>query len=233
MFYIASEEAYQDGQIIVQEGGSGDWVYVILSGTVQLSKMIGGKKYVVEWLQPGEIFGEVGFFGDITRTATAQAIGETTVGLVDRGFLDSECNKLPSDFRNVLISMIQRYKKMINRVCEFSAREGIRLIETLSVTYKDKRSFVKAYTGNVSGGGLFIKTEQPLKKGEDFLAKLELPGLSDPVVIKCEVIWTRKREEETDVYPAGMGVKFIEMTKENNKILRKYLRDIEKRISDE
>lgn len=233
MFYIASEESYQDGQIIVQEGGSGDWVYVILSGTVQLSRMIGGKKYVIEWLQPGEIFGEVGFFGDIARTATAQAIGETIVGLIDRGFLDSECNKLPSDFRNILISMIERYKKMINRVCEFSARDSIRLLETLSVTYKDKRSFVKAYTGNVSGGGLFIRIENSLKKGEEFLVKLELPGLADIVVIKCEVMWTRKKEEETDVYPAGMGVKFIEMTKENNRILKKYLRDIEKRVSAE
>jgi uncharacterized protein (TIGR02266 family) len=233
VFYIASEESYQDGQIVVQEGGSGDWVYVVLSGTVQLTRMIGGKKYVIEWLQAGEIFGEVGFFGGVTRTATAQAIGETTVGLIDRGFLDTECNKLPSDFKNILTSMMERYKKMIDRVCEFSARDGIRLLETLSVTYKDKRSFVKAYTGNVSGGGLFIKTENPLKKGEDFLVKLELPGLSETVVIKCEVIWTRKKEEETDAYPAGMGVKFIEMTKENNKILKKYLRDIEKRISDE
>jgi type IV pilus assembly protein PilZ len=109
----------------------------------------------------------------------------------------------------------------------------MRLLETLAVTYKDKRCSVKAYTGNVSGGGLFIKTEQPLKKGEGFLAKLELPGLSDPVVIKCEVIWTRKSEDEKDVYPAGMGVRFIEMTKDNNKILKKYLRDIEKRISEE
>ena len=232
MFYIASEESYQDGQVIVQEGGSGDWVYVILSGTVQLSKKIGGKKYVIEWLQPGEIFGEVGFFGDIARTATAQAVGETTVGLIDRGFLDSECNKLPSDFRNILVSMIERYKKMISRICDFSEREGIRLIETLSVTYKDKKSFVKAYTGNVSGGGLFIKTIDPLEKGEDLLVKLELPSLEDVVVIKCEVIWTRKKEEETDVYPAGMGVKFIEMTKDNNKILKKYLRGIEKKIAD-
>ena len=47
------------------------------------------------------------------------------------------------------------------------------------------------------------------------------------------MIWRREKEEETDIYPAGMGVRFIEMTKENNKILRKYLRDIEKRTSDE
>ncbi|MGD9022167.1 MAG: TIGR02266 family protein [Deltaproteobacteria bacterium] len=233
MLYIASEESYQDGQVIVQEGGSGDWVYVILSGTVQLSKTIGGKKYVIEWLQPGEIFGELGFFGGVTRTATAQAIGETTVGLIDRGFLDTESNKLQSDFRNILISMIERYKKMINRVCDFSAREGIRLLETLSVTYKDRKSFVKAYTGNVSGGGLFIATENPLKEGEEFLVKLELPGLSDDIVIKSEVIWTRKKAEASDVYPAGMGVKFLEMTKDNNKALKRYLRDIEKRISDE
>jgi type IV pilus assembly protein PilZ len=129
--------------------------------------------------------------------------------------------------------MLERYKKMVNRVCEFSAREDVRILETLRVTYKEKRAFIKAYTGNVSGGGLFIKTENLLEEGEDFLVKLELPGVSDSIVIKCEVIWRREKEEETDLYPAGMGVKFVEMTKENNTILRKYLRDIEKRTSDE
>ena len=37
MFTIASEETYPDGKMIFQEGSSGDWVYVILSGSVEIS----------------------------------------------------------------------------------------------------------------------------------------------------------------------------------------------------
>jgi len=48
MFNLASEDTYEDGQIIFKEGSSGDWVYLVISGTVEISKMVGGKKVVVE-----------------------------------------------------------------------------------------------------------------------------------------------------------------------------------------
>ncbi|MCK4486381.1 MAG: cyclic nucleotide-binding domain-containing protein, partial [Desulfobacterales bacterium] len=61
MFDIASEETYQDGQIIIKEGSTGDWVYVILSGTVEISRTVGAKKFVIELLKPEEVFGELAF----------------------------------------------------------------------------------------------------------------------------------------------------------------------------
>lgn len=225
MFYIASEEAYQDGQIIVQEGGSGDWVYVILSGSVEISKMIGGKEFVIELLQPNEVFGELGFLGGVRRTATARAVGETTVGVIDREFLDREFNKLPSEFRSILVTLVQRFKKLIDRSSGFSLRRETRILKTLSLKYKDKKSFVSAYTGDLSSGSLSIRTENPLKQGEHFLLKLQLPGLSDPMTIKCEVAWSRKQEGETGDSPDGMGVRFIEMTKEDKEMLKQYLKD--------
>jgi CRP-like cAMP-binding protein len=68
--YIASEETYENGQIIFEEGSSGDWVYVILSGSVEISKIDKDKKVVVEVLQKEEIFGELSFLGGIKRSAT-------------------------------------------------------------------------------------------------------------------------------------------------------------------
>ena len=56
---IASKEQYADGQIIFREGSWGDWVYVIQRGSVEISKTIGGKKYVLSVLEPGEVLGEV------------------------------------------------------------------------------------------------------------------------------------------------------------------------------
>ena len=73
MFNIVSEETYGDDQIIFKEGSSGDWVYVILSGSVEVSKTIGGKKFIMGLLRPDEVFGELAFFGRIKRTATARA----------------------------------------------------------------------------------------------------------------------------------------------------------------
>ncbi|MBW2358476.1 MAG: cyclic nucleotide-binding domain-containing protein [Deltaproteobacteria bacterium] len=58
-YNIANEETYQDGQIIFKEGSPGDWVYVILSGSVEISKDIRGQKDIIEKLQPGDVFGEL------------------------------------------------------------------------------------------------------------------------------------------------------------------------------
>ena len=93
MYNIASEETYKDDQIILKEGSPGDWVYVVLSGSVEISKTVGARKYVIEVLKPNEIFGELGFLGGIKRTATARALGETTLGIIDRTSLDQEFNK--------------------------------------------------------------------------------------------------------------------------------------------
>ncbi|MDY7031234.1 MAG: TIGR02266 family protein [Thermodesulfobacteriota bacterium] len=226
MLNIASEETYKDSDIIIKEGSSGDWVYIIRSGAVEISKTIGGKKFVIELLQPGEVFGELGFLGGIKRTATARAVGETTVGVLDREFLDQEFNKLYSDFRAILTAVVKRFKKMIDRTSEFSTRGETRILETYSLKYKDKNSFVDAYSGDLSSGGLFIRTGNPLQRGEQFSLRLQLPGIPNSIETKCEVVWARKKEEETDTSPAGMGVKFVEMTKKNNQMLTQFLKDV-------
>jgi uncharacterized protein (TIGR02266 family) len=79
-----------------------------------------------------------------------------------------------------------------------------------------------AYTENLSDGGLFVSTGNPLEQGEQFLLTLQLPDLPAPMKIKCEVVWARAEGEETDS-PNGMGVKFIEITQEDKETLKKYL----------
>ena len=226
MFSLASEEIFSDGQVIFKEGSSGDWVYVILSGSVEIFKTIDGKKSVIEVLEKGEIFGEIGFIGGVNRTASATAIGETILGVIDRAFLDVDFNKLSSDFRTILVAMVRRFKKMIDRASDFSSRTGMRMKRTLSLSYKDARSFLKAYSDNISTGGLFIKTEKPLKQGEVFLLKLQLPGLSAPMQIKCEVMWTKIHAGDGPDEAAGMGVRFCEMDQKDKQTLTRYIKKL-------
>jgi len=228
MFTLASEETYSDGQIIFNENNSGDWVYMVLSGSVEISKMISGKKFVLEVLKEGEAFGELSYIGDIKRTATATAVGETTVGIIDRDTLDQEFNKLSSDFRSVLVAVVRRFKIMIERVTDFSARREPRIPKILLVSYKDKKSFLTAYTGNISGGGLFIKTKTPLPVGETFLLKLQLPDIPEHLKIKCTVAWADKQEGGKGKDPPGMGIKFSEMSDKDNQRLQSYLKSLVK-----
>jgi CRP/FNR family cyclic AMP-dependent transcriptional regulator len=108
MYRIVAEEVYNDGDFIFEEGNSGDWIYVILSGAVELSKKVGDEQVVIKVLQPDEVFGEIGFIARIPRTATAKAVGTTTVGIIDRKYLDEEFNKLSGGFRTILRSLTLR-----------------------------------------------------------------------------------------------------------------------------
>jgi CRP-like cAMP-binding protein len=119
MLQIASYESYQDGQVIFKEGDSGDWVYVVESGSVELSKKIGETKVVIEVLRrEGDVFGEMAFIANISRTATATAIGLATVGIVDRTYLDEEFNRLSGSFQLILKSLVLRLKKTTETIAE-------------------------------------------------------------------------------------------------------------------
>jgi uncharacterized protein (TIGR02266 family) len=228
MFIFVSEDTYQDGHVLLKEGTSGNWIYVVLSGAVEISKTMDGKKYVIDVLRPGEVFGEVGFIGGKKRTATATTIGQTVIGVVDRTSLDGEFNKLSSDFRAILQAMANRFEKMVNRVVEFSSRSDMRIQKTLSLTYKDDQAFISAYTSNISTGGLFIKTDKPLRLGDQFLLRLQVPALHEPLKVSCEVAWVRGPSEVTAKEPAGMGIKFIEMSKGDREALKRYLGKVTK-----
>lgn len=123
MFQIASYETFKDGQVIFQEGTHGDWIYLIEEGSVEISKKIKGQRMVIEILPRGEIFGEMAFISKMPRTATATAIGETTVGIIDRDYYDHEFNKMPDDFRQVFNTVAARLKKATDAVIAAASRE--------------------------------------------------------------------------------------------------------------
>jgi CRP-like cAMP-binding protein len=118
MMPITSRENYQDGQVIFDEGSFWDWIYMIESGGVEISRMVNGKKIIVETLSKGSIFGEIAFLAGVPRTATATAKGDTTVGVVDREFLDSEYNKISQYFRQIVKANALRLHQAMQELSE-------------------------------------------------------------------------------------------------------------------
>ena len=223
MFLTANEETYQSGQIIFEEGSFGDWIYVIESGSVELSKTIDNRKVVIEVLQKGDIFGELGFITKQPRTATARAVGKCLIGIIDKDFLINEYNKLSGNFRTILHTIVTR----LNKVTEVSAEAQLRRTEprmhkVLSLTYTTKEDLIKAFSENASKYGLFIKTKNPLPTGEPFVLKLKLPQMQEPISIGCQVSWSRT-SSKSPLNPPGMGVEFIKISKDDQEKLHKEL----------
>jgi uncharacterized protein (TIGR02266 family) len=220
MFQISTEETFDDAQIIFEEGSHGDWVYVIESGRVEISKQVEGEKVVLGVLKPGEIFGEINYFTKTPRTATARAVGKTVVGLYDRSFLDEEFNKLSGSFRIMLTQLAIRLVKTTEiAALALRRRKDPRIQKVLSLSFRNRDDLVKALSENVSGEGMFIKTSLPLGKGERFFLKLQLPGAFEPLRIGCEVMWIRTTTTDQERDPVGMGIRFIQINHEDHRLL--------------
>lgn len=61
-----------------------------------------------------------------------------------------------------------------------------------------------ARMGNLSEGGLFLRTSTPLAAGSETMVRFETREAAE-VVARARVIWTR---QEGSGYPPGMGLRF-------------------------
>ena len=78
----------------------------------------------------------------------------------------------------------------------------------LKVEYKRLNSFFADYTRNISRDGTFIATARPLPIATEFMFKLTIPTLPEPLELRGQVAWIVKENEATDEQPAGMGIRF-------------------------
>jgi CRP-like cAMP-binding protein len=51
------------------------------------------------------------FLSRIPRTATARAVGETSIGIIDRALLDQEYQNLSEHFRTIIETLVLRLQK--------------------------------------------------------------------------------------------------------------------------
>lgn len=82
----------------------------------------------------------------------------------------------------------------------------------LKVTYKRLNTFFHDYTRNISKGGTFIRTPKPLDVGTEFLFKLLVPELLDPLTLTGRVQWVVAEEDagkEGEHPEPGMGIQFL------------------------
>lgn len=77
---VAETQEYKAGEVLIKEGDKGDELFVVLSGTVGVTR--GGS--VLRHLTPGENFGEMALIRAMPRSATVTAEGPTEVLAIRR-----------------------------------------------------------------------------------------------------------------------------------------------------
>lgn len=94
----------------------------------------------------------------------------------------------------------------------------------LKVEYKKLNTFFADYTKNICKGGTFIRTRKPLDIGTEFIFKLAIPKLREPLSIRGQVRWVKREGEASpegipEDHEPGMGIRFIYDTPEQRAVI--------------
>ena len=105
-------QSFRPGDVFVQEGDKGDFAFTIISGSVEVSRMVGGVKKVLSVLGPGEIVGELAIFSNEPRTATITALEPTTISIMNRPSIEQEMQKLSPWVQKMITALSNRFIKL-------------------------------------------------------------------------------------------------------------------------
>lgn len=98
------ERALEPGQVVFEEGDSGEFLYVIQAGEVELTRAGPAGRRLVGRLGPGEFFGEMSVVLGGERRIRATAVTPVRLLAVDGRTLEEMCIERPE----VAIRLIQR-----------------------------------------------------------------------------------------------------------------------------
>ncbi|MET0340772.1 MAG: TIGR02266 family protein [Polyangiales bacterium] len=96
-------------------------------------------------------------------------------------------------------------------------RKDTRAPISLKVRFKSATvdEFIEHYSKDVSRGGIYIKSSQPLPVGTLLKFQFQLKDESALIRGVGRVVWTRAEADAAADMPAGMGIKFIKMDTES------------------
>jgi uncharacterized protein (TIGR02266 family) len=224
LFLTSGQEIYRAGGIIFKEGTYGKTVYIVNSGRVEINKVARGKKVVVETLGPGALFGMMTLIDPSSpRSATAVAVEDTVLDIVDKNSLDKAFNQITSDFRQLLVTLVRRLVKTTNDFVDAASRLEPQVTGTMRISFKKESDFYKSYIGNLAKGGLFVKTNKILPVNTLLNLELTLPKAERAVHTTGKVIWNRAENISSEKMPPGMGIQFIDIDPEDERLLKNYM----------
>lgn len=102
----------KDGEVIIEEGASAYYAYVLKEGNAKVIKHIYGKEVLVNTLHPGDIFAEMAFLSGKARSASVVADGNVTLEMIGKEDFMSAFSQLPEDGRKRLESLIARVSEI-------------------------------------------------------------------------------------------------------------------------
>ncbi len=126
---------YEKEDVIFKEGEPGDCLYLVVDGTVRISKMgRGGQQETLGLIQPGNFFGEMALIDGQPRSAQATAAEGTLLGRMDSASFERILENAPRDLhRNFLRSVVDRLRGLNSHfITELMRTERLSTVGTMA-----------------------------------------------------------------------------------------------------
>lgn len=98
---------------VIQQGDSGERLYMIARGVVRISQRIDGEEVNLATLIAGDFFGEMALLHDDDRTATVTSISPCTFYILERRDLEQAMEENPSIRRALEVADEQRHRHQV------------------------------------------------------------------------------------------------------------------------
>jgi CRP-like cAMP-binding protein len=95
------------GQVLIQEGAIGDWMMLILSGTVDVTRSARGRASRLAVIKRGASVGEMSMLDGEPRYATCAALEEVEAGLLTRRAIEKLIREHPAVGAKLLVKLTQ------------------------------------------------------------------------------------------------------------------------------
>ncbi len=122
------EQSFEAGETIFEEGDSGDTIYVIHSGEVELSRVGGVGRRTVARLGPGDFFGEMSVVLGEPRAARAAAVKSARLLMLDGEILEAMCVERPEIAIRIISRLSGRLKESERRLAALGVDDLLRPI---------------------------------------------------------------------------------------------------------
>ena len=104
---------YADGEVVVRQGDTGDCMYTVQEGQLEVLAKQGDRGEVrIAVMEKGAIFGEMAIFEHEVRSATVRALGPARVLTIDKKTFLRRVQEDPSLAFNLVRIMSQRIRKL-------------------------------------------------------------------------------------------------------------------------
>lgn len=121
---LAVPRHWQAGEIVFREGDRGNSCYVVESGRVRICRTSGGRTITLAELRPGAMFGELAMFDGEVRSATVEALEDTTAVAL----LSADVRRLLMRHPEVAVKMLSGLASRLRAANEQVTRQSFQTV---------------------------------------------------------------------------------------------------------